>query len=191
MTCLIGYIIRMKKKAEEIRRRSPEERRKTKNEQKKRGSFISIPNSQHAETIASSLRSAGPGSNFAITSGKKIDSLIRTKNKKSETKSVVYKIPCSGSCMKTCIEETGRGLDVRLKEHKRDVRNHDTKKRTCAPHWNVWKLARLGESGSNWKGHAKICQESYGSGAHSCKWCHQYKTWILYVGESRSKNCTE
>ena len=116
----------MKKKAEEIRRRSSEERRKTKNEQKKRGSFISIPNSQHTETIASYLRRAG--SNIAITSGKKIDSLIRTKNKNSETKSVSYKIPCLVHAWRHIyIGETGRGMSVRLKEHKRDVGNHDTK----------------------------------------------------------------
>ena len=36
--------------------------------------------------------------------------------------SVVYQIPC-GSCDKSYIGETGRGLDTRVKEHRRDVRN--------------------------------------------------------------------
>ena len=36
--------------------------------------------------------------------------------------SVVYQVPC-GSCEKSYIGETGRGMEKRLKEHKRDLRN--------------------------------------------------------------------
>ena len=44
-----------------------------------------------------------------------------TKNDNNEPKSVVYEIPCKG-CYKTYVGETGRGVDVRLKEtsHLRD-----------------------------------------------------------------------
>ena len=119
-----GYLVRMKKKAEEIRSRSYEEKQKMKKEQRKRGRFISIPNSRHADSIVQCLRAGG--SNVAVVSGKKIENISRQKNKKSENNSVVYKIPCSGSCDKSYIGETGRGLNIRLNEHKRDVRNHNT-----------------------------------------------------------------
>ena len=48
----------------------------------------------------------------------------QTNSGKSEN-SVVYKIPC-GTCDKAYIGETGRGLDTRLKEHKRDVKNYQS-----------------------------------------------------------------
>ena len=44
---------------------------------------------------------------------------------KNSSNSVIYSIPCSG-CLKSYIGETGRGLDIRIKEHKRDVRLHKT-----------------------------------------------------------------
>ena len=34
----------------------------------------------------------------------------------------MYQVPC-GSCEKSYIGETGRGIEKRLKEHKRDLRN--------------------------------------------------------------------
>ena len=119
-----GYLIRMKKKAEEIRSKSYEEKQKAKKEQRKRGRFISIPNSRHADSIVNCLRAAG--ANVAVVSGMKIENLSRQKTKMSENNSVVYKIPCSGPCKKSYVGETGRGLKTRLNEHKRDVRNHNT-----------------------------------------------------------------
>ena len=106
----------MKKKAEEIRKRSVEEKRKRNQEQKDRGRFISIPNSKHADLIADCLRSAG--SNVNIVAGQKIENLTRPHTTKSRSKSVVYKIPCSGVCNKSYIGETGRGLITRMNEHK-------------------------------------------------------------------------
>ena len=47
----------------------------------------------------------------------------KTTGTTTEKKSVVYQIPC-GSCTKSYIGETGRGLVTRLKEHKRDLKNH-------------------------------------------------------------------
>ena len=118
-----GYLIQMKKKAEQIRERSTQQKRDRKEEQKKRGRFISIPYSKQADTIAHFLRAAG--SNVAIVSGKKIGNLIRPRTTKPGSDSVVYKIPCSGTCSKAYVGETGRGLQTRLKEHRRDVRNHN------------------------------------------------------------------
>ena len=114
----------MKKKAEEIRNRSTQEKQTRKQEQKKRGRFISIPCSQQADSVAACLRATG--TNVTIVSGKKIGNLVRPKIEKSRSDSVVYTIPCSGSCGKAYVGETGRGLATRLKEHKRDVRNHNT-----------------------------------------------------------------
>ena len=118
-----GFLLRMKKKAEEIRRRTAEEKRKRKQDEKKRGRYISIPNSTHADSISRQLRSNG--SNVTTVSGRKVEYLTRTKPEIKESDSVVYKIPCSGPCNKSYIGETGRGLNTRLKEHKRDVRNHN------------------------------------------------------------------
>ena len=121
----------MKKKAEEIRERSADERRRKRQERSKRGNYISIPNSKHAETIANSLRASG--SNIAIVTGRRVEHLTKKRNTKQLTDSVVYKIPCSGPCQKAYIGETGRGLATRLKEHKRDVKNFDTKN-ALVPH---------------------------------------------------------
>ena len=45
------------------------------------------------------------------------------KNHSSEENSVVYEIPCKG-CYKTYVGETGRGLDIRLKEQRSDIKFH-------------------------------------------------------------------
>ena len=118
-----GYLIRMRKKAENIRKRSAEEKRKRQTEQKRRGRFLSIPHSKNAELIADYLR--GNDTNVAIVSGKKIGHIIRPKTETTEKNSVVYRIPCSGGCGKSYVGETGRGLKIRLNEHKRDVKNHN------------------------------------------------------------------
>ena len=118
-----GFLLRMKKKAEEIRKRTAEEKKKRKQEEKKRGRYISIPNSTHADSISRQLRSNG--SNVTIVSGRKVEHLTRTKPQNKESNSVVYKIPSSGPCNKSYIGETGRGLNTRLKGHKRDVWNHN------------------------------------------------------------------
>ena len=118
-----GYVIRIKKKAEEIRRRSNEEKRKRQQELKQRGRFISIPNSKHANEIATSLQASGI--NVAIVSGFKVRDLACSKIATTASNSVIYRIPCSGPCSKSYVGETGRGLKTRLQEHRRDVRNHN------------------------------------------------------------------
>ena len=57
--------------------------------------------------------------------GQKIENLTLSHYTKSKSKSVVYKIPCSGVCNKSYIGETRRGLITRISEHKRDVRNRN------------------------------------------------------------------
>ena len=83
-----------------------------------------------------------------MSSGKKIQELVCTKEKKKETdKSVVYEIPCTG-CNKTYVGETGRGIQIRLKEHKSDVKFHRTSNAivlhidTChhLPNWEETKV---------------------------------------------------
>ena len=48
--------------------------------------------------------------------------LTQAKNSSKRNNSVVYQVPC-GTCEKSYIGETGRGMEQRLKEHKRDLRN--------------------------------------------------------------------
>ena len=61
---------------------------------------------------------------------------------------MVYEIPCTG-CYKTYVGETGRGVDVRLKEHHSDVKFHCTSNAAVLhieechhlPDWNKTKAA--------------------------------------------------
>ena len=119
-----GYLIRMKKKAEEIRSKSYEEKQKAKKEQRKRAGLYQF---QTQDTLTLLLTAfVQPVLMLPVVSGMKIENLSRQKTKMSENNSVVYKIPCSGPCKKSYVGETGRGLKTRLNEHKRDVRNHNT-----------------------------------------------------------------
>jgi len=69
-----------------------------------------------------------PEINIVTTSGKKIGQVVRkTKTKKQNSDSIVYKIPC-GRCDKSYFGETGRGLRTRVQEHRNDLRNHRTTK---------------------------------------------------------------
>ena len=45
---------------------------------------------------------------------------MKGNNKQNNEKSIVYKIPFNG-CTKPYYGETGRSLDVRLKEHRKDI----------------------------------------------------------------------
>ena len=60
---------------------------------------------------------------IAVTSFKKIGDML-TENKGSDYQdfSVANKVSC-GSCDKSYIGETGRGMTIRIKEHKRDLCN--------------------------------------------------------------------
>ena len=69
--------------------------------------------------------------------------LAKKKQEKTQENSVVYKVPC-GSCNKSYVGETGRGIETRFKEHKRDIRNNmehsafvvHAEKTNHLPNWN-------------------------------------------------------
>ena len=112
-----GFLINMKKKALDIRKRS------AKSNKKEQIRCVTIPYSKSAEIIANKLEETG--CKVAFCSGKKVSSILTKKESSDdpEPKSVVYQVPC-GSCTKSYIGETGRGLKTRLKEHRRDLRNN-------------------------------------------------------------------
>ena len=133
-----GFLVNLKKKALDIRKRSRTGKKTNKDER-----FITIPISKPAETIAKRLETTG--FKVAFTSGKNVGNMlaIREKPQRIENKSVVYKVPC-GACTKSYIGETGRGLQTRLNEHRRDLRNHSehsafvahAEKTNHLPNWN-------------------------------------------------------
>ena len=110
-----SFLIRLKKKALDIRNKAKNETKR-----KKDIRYISLPNSKATENITKVLETTG--FEVALTSGKKIGDMTRKKRVKNEDFSVVYQVPCGG-CEKSYIGETGRGMNIRLKEHKRDLRN--------------------------------------------------------------------
>ena len=112
-----GLLLDLKRRALNIRKKSPKAKAKKKDER-----YLTIPKSKPAETIAIQLEKTG--FKVAFTAGRKVGDLMKARTKDVSTdKSVVYKVPC-GSCRKAYIGETGRGIEIRLKEHKRDLRNH-------------------------------------------------------------------
>ena len=122
-----GFLIKQKQKAERIKKRNSEnvnEGSRRRNKTPKR--WITIPNFKKAEVIAQTLEKSNI--KVATNTGVKIQDILgsqRRKNEFSEDKSVVYEIPCKG-CYRTYVGETGRGVDVRLKEHRSDVKFHRT-----------------------------------------------------------------
>ena len=112
-----GLLLDLKRRALNIRKKSTKAKTKKRDER-----YLTIPKSKPAETIAIHLEKTG--FKVAFTAGRKIGDLMKERTKDVSTdKSVVYKVPC-GSCRKSYIGETGRGIEIRLKEHKRDLRNH-------------------------------------------------------------------
>ena len=108
-----AMIIRCKRKATKIRSNKSKEKR-----EKKKCKVIVVPHSQHVNTIAQFLKPA----DVIIVSrvGEKVGQILKGNNKQNNEKSIVYKIPCNG-CTKPYYGETGRSLDVRLKEHRKDI----------------------------------------------------------------------
>ena len=131
-----GFLLNLKQKALHIRTKSKIGKKK------KDERYLTIPISRPAETIASQLETTG--FKVAFTSGKKVgDMFTKKKRDNTQDKSVVYKVPC-GACDKSYIGETGRGIETRFKEHKRDIRNNmeysafvvHAEKTNHLPNWN-------------------------------------------------------
>lgn len=110
-----GLLLNLKNKAAGIRNKSKVDKKR-----KKDVRYISIPNSKAAETIANRLETTGV--KVALTTGRKVGEIVAQKKTMIHTtNSVVYQVPC-GTCEKSYIGETGRGMETRLREHKRDLR---------------------------------------------------------------------
>ena len=96
-------------KQEDIRKKIPER-------------MIVVPHSKHVSEIAKGLKHAGV--KVVAKSGVKIGDIIQSKEKKLKNEnSIVYKVPC-GSCDKSYVGETHRGLQTRISEHRRDLKYH-------------------------------------------------------------------
>ena len=129
-----AMIVRCKAKASKIRRQ------KSKTEERKKLKVVVVPHSEHVDTIAHFLK----GTEVALVSktGRNIGHIVKNSHKSSHEHSLVYKIPCTG-CTKPYYGETGRSLQVRLNEHRKDVQYQRPKtivKHThdcgALPNWN-------------------------------------------------------
>ena len=120
--------MKQKQQAERIKKRSSEnvnDGSRRRNKTPKR--WITIPNLKKSRGHFSYIGKVRHESCKKNT-GVKVQDYLKMKRKKnelSEEKSVEYAIPCKG-CYKTYVGETGRGIDVRLKEHRSDVKFHRT-----------------------------------------------------------------
>ena len=99
-----------------------------------------MPHSEHVDTIAHFLK----GTEVALVSksGRSVGHIVKNSHKSSHEHILVYKIPCTG-CTKPYYGETGRSLQVRLNEHRKDVQYQRPKtivKHThycgALPNWN-------------------------------------------------------
>ena len=119
-----GFLIKQKEKAERIKKRNTantNDRNRSRNKTKR---WITIPNSKKADVISRTLEKSDI--KVATNTGTKIQDMLNkkeTKNDSNDPKSVMYEIPCKG-CGETYVGETGRGVAVRLKEHRSDVKFH-------------------------------------------------------------------
>lgn len=119
-----GFLIKQKEKAERIMKRNSGKKDEEKRKDKVTKRWISIPNSKKAEVISRTLEKSNI--KVATNAGRKVQEIVTRKQQKTdinEEKSVVYEIPCKG-CDQSYVGETGRGVDVRLKEHRNDVKFH-------------------------------------------------------------------
>ena len=112
-----SFIVRCLRKAKKIRTRSTEPPKRNQREQK----IVVVPGSSKTHVIAKTLKRAGV--KVIEQTGCKIGDLIKDRKVAEVSNSVVYNVPCGG-CLKTYIGETYRGLETRISEHRRDVKNH-------------------------------------------------------------------
>ena len=87
-------------------------------------SRITVPTSTAAEKLKPILQKTD--SHLVLTASTQVRDIVRRPTtKQPHCLSVVYNIPCGG-CERTYVGETGRGLEMRLKEHQNDMRNMTT-----------------------------------------------------------------
>ena len=60
---------------------------------------------------------------MAVTAVRKIGDMVTEKKDKGADKSIVCKLPC-GSYRISYMGETGKGMEITLKEHESDLLNH-------------------------------------------------------------------
>ena len=106
-----AMIVKCRIKAKRIRNNRQEKDKKYKK-------VIVVPHSRHVGIIANFLKQA----DVIVVSkaGKNIGDIVKDSHKHQHEHSFVYKIPCTG-CSKPYYGETGRSLNTRLMEHKKDI----------------------------------------------------------------------
>ena len=91
------------------------------NRESKPKTTIVVPSSPRAENI---IKLMVTERRIVTSTGKKIVQMVRKKRAmKRDIDSIVYRITCS-DCGKSYFGETGRGLSIRIKEHRNELRNH-------------------------------------------------------------------
>ena len=140
---------------------------------------------------------------LVTTSGSKIQDLLRKKEKKhraSQDNSIVYAIPCGG-CESQYFGETGRSLDIRLKEHRRDLQHLQPTNAIVSHLEKTGHLPKLQEAKPLHKGLHKTsrkaleaahiaCQVNHNQKAGSFAWSRLAANAILQVRVRRMCNST-
>ncbi|XP_069998530.1 uncharacterized protein [Penaeus vannamei] len=107
--------------------------------------FLVLPPCSVSQTISKYF---GNTVKIAITSGEKIHDIVRDKKQPvNNPNSAAYRISCT-SCNKAYFDETGRGFNTRINEHRADVRHHRTSNAIVvhvdeAGHLPIWKEAEV------------------------------------------------
>ena len=87
--------------------------------------YLTVPMSHKTVKIDKMLNKNGMY--VAKISGRKIGEMVKQKRieDNNNAHSIIYRIPCGG-CDASYIGESSRGLDIRLSEHRNDIRQHRT-----------------------------------------------------------------
>ena len=113
--------------------------------------YLSVPHSKAAESLNRYMEKGM--FNIVSASSNRIGGLVRKKILGGNKNSVVYAIPCS-RCDASYIGETGRGINTRLQEHRRDVKAHRTSNSLVVhidehghlPNWGETRILHTGSS---------------------------------------------
>ena len=137
-----------------IKKREKEERKET--EKKKPEATITLP---YIPRLSEKMRRIGNQANIRIVFTSKNtlrNQLVNFKPKsQNQQKEVIYSIPCE--CSKSYIGETGRSLEVRLKEHQYSLKKRDPDvSKLCEHHFTtghrfLWDQAEVIGHEQNWR----------------------------------------